>query len=132
MSDEVKVDDVWYSGILKKFLKGVNQLYFEFVNKVLLLRTEKRNAASSTDLLLMEMLDMYETINLPGLMLEHMHRIMTGRDGKHGTAYGYFLNKVFEHFNTPIGKEIAGTMKHAFSMSTLIECECIDGKVKDK
>lgn len=80
MSDEVKVDDVWYFGILKKFLKGENQLYFEFVNKVLLSRTKKRNAAFLADLFLMEMLDMYETINLSGLMLEHMHRIMTGRD----------------------------------------------------
>lgn len=126
------MDDVWYSGILKKFLKGENQLYFEFVNKVLLSHTEKRNVASSADLFLMEMLDMYETINLPGLVLEHMHRIMTGKDGKHGMAYGYFLNKVFEHFNIPLGKGIAGTMKQAFSMSTLIECECSEGKVKDK
>jgi len=65
------------TGLPKKFLKGEHQLFFQFVNKVLLPRTEKRTVASSTDLFLMEQLDKLEAINHPIIMLEHMHWIMT-------------------------------------------------------
>ncbi|KAK4730301.1 hypothetical protein R3W88_023289 [Solanum pinnatisectum] len=37
-------------------------------------RTEKRTVASTVDLFLMEKLDKLEEINLPAIMLEHMHR----------------------------------------------------------
>lgn len=32
----------------------------------------------------------------------------------------------------PLGRGVAGTIKQTFSMSTLIECECVEGKVKAK
>uniref|UniRef100_A0A0V0INL6 Putative ovule protein n=1 Tax=Solanum chacoense TaxID=4108 RepID=A0A0V0INL6_SOLCH len=61
-----------------------------------------------------------------------MHVIMTVKNGKHGIAYGYSLNRVFDHFSVPLGRGVAGTIKQTFSMATLIECECVDGKVKAK
>ncbi|KAK4730020.1 hypothetical protein R3W88_023008 [Solanum pinnatisectum] len=44
-------------GVQKKLIKGEYQLLFEFVNKVLLPRTEKRIVASATDLFIMESLE---------------------------------------------------------------------------
>jgi len=40
-------------------------------------RTEKRTVASTAALFLMEKLDELKEINLPTIMLEHMHRVMT-------------------------------------------------------
>lgn len=44
------------AAICKKLLKGQYQLYFEFVNKALLPRAEKRTVATMADLYLMEKL----------------------------------------------------------------------------
>ncbi|KAH0696718.1 hypothetical protein KY290_014117 [Solanum tuberosum] len=52
-----KRGDVKNAGLLKRFLKGEYQLLFEFINKVLVPRTEKRTVASAVDLFLMEKLD---------------------------------------------------------------------------
>ncbi|KAH0749306.1 hypothetical protein KY290_028538 [Solanum tuberosum] len=98
-----KRGDVKCAGLPKKFLKGEYQLLFEFINKVLVPRTEKRTVTSAADLFLMEKLDALEEINLSALMLEHMHRVMTQRLAKHGIPYGYLLNFVFKHFKVPLG-----------------------------
>ena len=44
------------AGIYKKIMKSEYQLVFEFVNKVVLPRTEKRTLATAVDLYVMEML----------------------------------------------------------------------------
>ncbi|KAL3379112.1 hypothetical protein AABB24_000035 [Solanum stoloniferum] len=80
----------------------------------------------------MEQMESFEAINLYGIMLEYMHVIMTVKNDKHGIAYGYLLNRVFDHFSVPLGRGVAGTIKQTFSMATLIESECVDGKVKTK
>ncbi|KAH0696330.1 hypothetical protein KY290_013695 [Solanum tuberosum] len=80
----------------------------------------------------MKQLETFEAINLPGIMLEHLHRIMTVKNGKHEIADGYLLNKVFNHFSMPLGRGVLGTIKQTFSMVTLIECECVEGKIKAK
>ena len=51
-----KIPTTKVAGIYKKVMKSEYQLVFEFVNKVLLPRTEKRTSATAADLLLMEML----------------------------------------------------------------------------
>ncbi|KAH0743068.1 hypothetical protein KY290_031061 [Solanum tuberosum] len=103
-----KFEGLKCSRVLKKYLKGDHQLYFEFVNKVLLPCTKKIIVASLADLFSYGNLDKYDAINPPG----------------------YLLNKVFYHFNVPLGKGVAGNITKAFSMNTLIECECREGKVK--
>lgn len=44
-------------------------------------------------------------------MIEHMHKIMHIKDGKHGMPCGYLLNKVFDHFKIVCEKTKAGTIK---------------------
>ncbi|KAH0632620.1 hypothetical protein KY284_035406 [Solanum tuberosum] len=108
-------------------LKGEYQLFFEFVNKVLLCRTEKCAVAFAIDLFVMESCK-FEPLNLPALMLEHMYKTVIEHKGKYGMGYGYFLTKVFKHLNIPVGLGTVGTAKQSFSLNTLVECECIEGR----
>ncbi|KAH0695921.1 hypothetical protein KY289_013403 [Solanum tuberosum] len=102
------------------------------VERMVVLRSEKKTMASAADLFLMEKLDELEAISLPGIMLEHMHRVMTWKSFKHGIPYEYLLNHVFEHFGVPFGIRVPGTVKQMFSAATLLECECAEDKVKAK
>ena len=119
-------------GVFKKVMKSEYKLMFEFVNKTLLPRIEKRTSATSADLFVMELLYRFEPLNLPGLMLEHMYKIVIERKGIHEMGYGYFLTKVFKHFKIPLSVGKVCTVKQAFSENTPIECECIEGKVNPK
>nr|XP_009594525.1 uncharacterized protein LOC104090995 [Nicotiana tomentosiformis] len=110
----------------KKALLPVYQLLFEMVNKVLLPRAERRSITSRADLVLMQALDGYTTINMPGIMIEHMQKVAEFKDGNHGLPYGFLLTKVFEFFKVPLGKAKVGTRKQTFSKTTLEECGCID------
>ena len=107
-------------------------MVFEFINKVLLPRTEKRIVATAADLFVMEMLCSFEALNLPGLMLEHIYKTVIERKGVHGMGYGYFLTEVFKHFQISLSVGKVGTVKQTFSESTLIECECIEGRGNPK
>jgi len=84
-----KRGEIKRAGLPKKLIKGEYQLVFEFVNKVLVPRTEKRTVACVADLFLMEKLVELEEINLLSIMLEHMHRVMTWKQARHGIPYGY-------------------------------------------
>ncbi|KAH0714930.1 hypothetical protein KY284_007835 [Solanum tuberosum] len=76
-----KLPDMHCAVIQKKLMKGEYQLLFEFINKVLLPRTEKHTIASATDLFVMEALSKFEPLNLPALMLEHMHKTVVEHKG---------------------------------------------------
>nr|XP_016477388.1 PREDICTED: uncharacterized protein LOC107798873 [Nicotiana tabacum] len=110
----------------KKALLPVYQLLFEMVNKVLLPRDERRSITSRAYLVLMEALDSYTTINLPGIIIEHMRKVAEFKDGNHGLPYGFLLTNVFEFFKVPLGKAKVGTRTQTFFKTTLEECECID------
>ena len=109
-------------------MKSEYQLVFEFINKVLLPRTEKRTVATAANLFVMEMLCNFEALNLPGLMLEHIHKTVIERKGVHGIGYGYFQTEVFKHFQIPVSVGKMKTVKQTISESTLVECECIEGR----
>ena len=65
-------------------------------------------------------------------MLEHIYKTVIDRKGVHGMGYGYFLTVVFKHFKIPLSVGKVGTVKEAFSVNTLVECECIEGKGNPK
>ena len=115
-----------------KVIKSEYQLVFEFFNKTLLPRTEKRTSTTFTDLYVMELLCKFEPLNLPRIMLEHMYKTVIERKGIHGMGYGYFLTEVFKYFNIPFSIGKVGTVKQAFLENTLVECECIEGKGNPK
>ncbi|KAH0635615.1 hypothetical protein KY289_035530 [Solanum tuberosum] len=61
---------------------------------------------------------------------KHMYKTVIEHKGKHGMDYGYFLTKVFKHLNIPMGLGTVGTAKQSFSLNTLVECECIEGRAR--
>ena len=117
---------------IQEIVKSEYQLVFEFVNKIILPRTEKKTSTTSADLFIMESLGKLESLDLPGLMLEHMYKTVIERIGKHDMGYGYFLTKVFKHFNILLGVGKVSTMNQFFSESTLVECEWIERKGNPK
>ncbi|XP_070014452.1 uncharacterized protein [Nicotiana sylvestris] len=58
----------------KKALLTEYQLMLEMVNKVLLPRAERQSIASIADLVLLEALDGYTAIKLPGILIENMKK----------------------------------------------------------
>ena len=90
-------------------------MVFEFINKVLLPRTEKRTLATAAHYFVMEMLCSFEALNLPGLMLEHIYKTVIESKGVHGMGYIYFLTKVFKHFQIPLSVGKVGAVKQKLS-----------------
>lgn len=70
-----------------------------------------------------------EEINLCALMIEHMHRVMTSKQAKHGIPYLYLLNFVFNHLKC---RWVPGTTKQMFIKGTLLECECMRGQTQGR
>lgn len=99
------------------------------MNKVLISHYKKYIVASVVDLFLMEALRKFEFVSLSAMMIEHMHRFMHIKDGKHRVPYGYLLNKVFKYFHIECVKGVTGIVKKIFTMNTLIENECVQGRV---
>ncbi|KAH0740991.1 hypothetical protein KY290_034034 [Solanum tuberosum] len=76
----------------------------------------------------MESFCKFDPIDLPTLMLEHMYKTMVEHKVKHDMKYDYLLTKVFHHMNILGGAGKIGTAKQSFTLSTLVECKCIEGK----
>lgn len=76
MQTASKVGGTSMVGVGKKFLEGVFQVVYEFVNKVLLPKSEKRIVALAVDLILMECLSTFDIISLLALMIVHMHKVV--------------------------------------------------------
>lgn len=101
---------------------------FEFVNKALLPRTEKISTLSNTDFFLMESLTKFKKVNPSVIMIEHMHKVINVKDRKHDLAYGFLLNRMFEHFKVPCGNSTKGYSKQTFTLSMLEDNECVEWK----
>lgn len=101
-------------GVRKKFLKGEFQMLYELINKVLLPHSEKRTISSVVDIFLMNSLSNFEMVNLPGIIIEHMYKVMQVKDWKYGMAYGFLRNKLFGHIKIECSKGMFGSIKHTF------------------
>lgn len=111
MIDVFKVGGTFIARVRKKFLKRKFQSVFEFVNKVVLARSEKVTVASDVDIFVIEYLNKFDLISFPALMIEYMFKVVHNKEERHGILYGYFLNKVFDHFGIIGEKETPGTAK---------------------
>lgn len=77
----------------------------------------------------MESLTKFNHVNLPTILIENMHKVMTIKDGRHGLAYGFLLNPVFTYFNVQYRPCKKGSVKKIFTLSTLEDNECIAKKI---
>lgn len=81
----------------------------------------KRTIVSTVDLFFIQCLRKFELLSMATLMIEHMYKVVQEKEGRHGMPYGYFLNKVFEHFSVVGTKGTLGTVKQMFILTTLVE-----------
>lgn len=65
-------------------------------------------------------------------MIEHMYKVMTIKNERHKMAYGYILNKVFDHFKGECRRGLAGFVKQTINMTTMMEYDRVDEKVRTK
>ncbi|XP_070055141.1 uncharacterized protein [Nicotiana tomentosiformis] len=108
--------------IHKSEMKPPHKVLFEFINKVVLPRQEMRHITTFIDLVLMECLDSGRKINWPGLIIQHLDRVLTGTK-THAIPYGFILTAVLSHFKVPIKKWEVGTSKDHFGANTLTACD---------
>lgn len=80
------------------------------------------------DLFLTEALSKYQKVNLLAIMIEHMNTVILTKDGKHGLAYGFWLNGIFSYFNIKCGLGKTYSVKQVFNVMTLEDNEYIPRK----
>ncbi|KAK4337972.1 hypothetical protein RND71_042459 [Anisodus tanguticus] len=61
------------------------------------------------DLFMMENLVSFTPINLPAMMMEHIVKIESSKDEKHGLGYDFLLTRVLQHFGIKARKKTMGT-----------------------
>ncbi|XP_055822533.1 uncharacterized protein LOC129891260 [Solanum dulcamara] len=114
------------AGEPRKVFKGemipAHNLLFELVNKCILPRCERRNEANCLDMIVMDAIDRGMLVNLPSLMVKHMTR---AAEGSHALPYGFWLTRVFTHFEVPLNVGKRGGKKDMISRSTLAECDLL-------
>ncbi|KAH0688871.1 hypothetical protein KY289_016229 [Solanum tuberosum] len=100
-----------YTRVDKRAMRPLHKLLFDIVHKIILPRKHKRTEANYLDLTLMELLISQVQINLPQLILSHIHRISVHDDNDHGLGYGFWLGE---------GEEIAALkVSHSAAMDQL-------------
>ena len=70
----------------------------------------------------------FEIVHIPSLIIKHLYKTIIEHKVKHGMGYCYFLMKLFHHFNIRVGAGKIGIAKQSFTLSTLVECDCVEGK----
>nr|XP_033510344.1 uncharacterized protein LOC117275092 [Nicotiana tomentosiformis] len=108
--------------IYKSEMKLPHKVLFEFVNKVVLPRQERRHIATFMDLVLMECLDRERQINCPGFIIQLLDRVLTGTK-THAIPYGFILTVVPAHFKVPIKKWEVSISKDHSGENTLTACD---------
>ncbi|KAH0759770.1 hypothetical protein KY290_023263 [Solanum tuberosum] len=108
-----------YTRVDKGAMLPLHRLLFDVVHKIVLPRKQKRTEANYLDLTLMELLLSKIQINLPALILSHIHGLCVFDKKERGLAYGFWLGMVFEHFRVPVKewqiqtiKDVLGVVNH--------------------
>jgi len=115
-------EEVEPKAVYKSEMKPPHKVLFEFVNKCVLPRQERRHIANFMDLVLMECLDSGRQINWPGFIIQLLDRVLNGTK-THAIPYGFILTVVLAHFKVPMKNWEVGTSKDYFGANTLIACD---------
>ncbi|KAH0779492.1 hypothetical protein KY290_005919 [Solanum tuberosum] len=108
-----------YTRVDKGVMLPLHRLLFDVVHKIVLPRMQKRTEENYLDLTLMELLLSKIQINLPTLILSHIHGLCVFDKKERGLTYGFWLGMVFEHFCVPVRewkiqtiKDVLGVVNH--------------------
>nr|XP_016440658.1 PREDICTED: uncharacterized protein LOC107766394 [Nicotiana tabacum] len=115
-SDSKEMTEV--RAVQKSEMRPEHKVVFEFLNKCLLPRQERRHTANYMDLVLMECLERGKQINWPAFIIKLLDRVINGSKA-HVTPYGFILTTVLDRLNVPLKWEMASSKEH-FGIKTLL------------
>ncbi|KAG5593782.1 hypothetical protein H5410_035014 [Solanum commersonii] len=108
-----------YTRVDKGAMLPLHRLLLDVMHKIVLPQKQKRTEANYLDLTLMELLLSKIQINLPALILSHIHGLCVFDKKERGLAYGFWLGMVFEHFCVLVRewqiqtiKDVLGVVNH--------------------
>ncbi|XP_070011743.1 uncharacterized protein [Nicotiana sylvestris] len=108
--------------VQKSEMRPEHKVLFEFVNKCLLPRQERRYTANYMDLVLIECLVRGMQINWPAFIVKLLDRVINGSKA-HATPYGFILTTVLDRLNVPLMKWEMASCKEHFGVKTLLACD---------
>ncbi|XP_019253883.1 PREDICTED: uncharacterized protein LOC109232574 [Nicotiana attenuata] len=108
--------------VQKSEMRQDHKVLFEFVNKCLLPRQERRHTANYMDLVLMQCLNEGKQINWPTFIVKLLERVLNGSKA-HAIPYGFILTIVLERLNVPLKKWEMASSKEHFGSKTLQACD---------
>lgn len=86
-------------------------------------RAERNSEAYALDLTYMDLLDRGTKIDLPGLIIRHIKRIVDTDQKAHSLVCSYILHQVFEHFRVSLGVGKWPTAYQKFGKNMLNNCD---------
>ncbi|XP_075110990.1 uncharacterized protein LOC142181631 [Nicotiana tabacum] len=108
--------------VQKSEMRPKHKVLFEFVNKCLLPKQERRHIANYMDLVLMECMERGKQINWHAFIIKLLDRVINGSKA-HATPYGFILTTVLDMLNVPLKKWEMASSKDHFGMNTLLACD---------
>jgi len=107
--------------VKKGDMTSLHQLFFWFIIKNIIARSQGCNLADAMDQCFIDLMDRGERINLPAIMIRHISRIAnTSRE--HDLGYDFLLTLVFEHFGISLQKKMGVQTIDEIWSSTLMGC----------
>ena len=94
-------------------------LLFWFIIKNIIPQGQGCNLTDAMDQCLTDLLDRWEQINLPAIMISHISHI-ANMVREHDLGYGFLLTSVFEHFGIALQKKVGVQVPDEIGCSTLI------------
>nr|XP_016433873.1 PREDICTED: uncharacterized protein LOC107760350 [Nicotiana tabacum] len=108
--------------VQKSEMRPEHKVLFEFVNKCLLPRQERRHIANYMDLVLMECLERGKQINWLAFIIKLLDRVINGSKF-YVTPYGFILTTVLDRLNVPLKKWEMASSKDHFGINALLACD---------
>ncbi|KAG5610277.1 hypothetical protein H5410_021558 [Solanum commersonii] len=87
------------------------QLYFDVVHKIILQRKQTRMQEKFLGLTIMVLLEIKVPIDLPSLIINHMHKVFNHVKNGHALPYRLWMTSIFEAFDVPVQAWNSKTVK---------------------
>jgi len=107
--------------VKKGDMTSLHQLFFWFIIKNIIARSQGRNLADAMDQCFIDLMDRGERISLPAIMIRHISKI-ANISREHDLGHGFLLTLVLEHFGISLQKKVGVQVTDEIGSSTLLSC----------
>lgn len=89
---------IQYLRVLKREMSLLHKLYFCVVQKIITPRKDRVTIVSYLDLKIIELVHTKVKIDLPSLIIKHMHHVLLNDEKGHALTNRFQLNHIFEGY----------------------------------